>query len=176
MELKAASTPQQDEALLSPQELLAGSFLLHDVLVPAALLRPGDEAAEAGRVRLRPLKVATMALIAKAAREDDTLVPLLMVKESLVEPALSLEQIRQMHGGLMHFLVAAVNRISGLGAGDDAARGASASGIGEAHILLARHFGWTPAQVAELTPGQVAVYLAGIDRLPARDPARGPGQ
>ena len=33
------------------------------------------------------------------------------------------------------------------------------------HILLAKHFGWTPEQVSQLTPGQVAVYLAGIDQL-----------
>jgi hypothetical protein len=31
--------------------------------------------------------------------------------------------------------------------------------------LLARHFGWTPEQVSQLTPGQVAVYLAGVAKL-----------
>jgi hypothetical protein len=46
--------------------------------------------------------------------------------------------------------------------------------IGETHLQLARHFGWTPAQVAELTPGQVAVYLAGIERLLALDAERRP--
>jgi hypothetical protein len=39
---------------------------------------------------------------------------------------------------------------------------------------LARHFGWTPQQVSELTPGQVAVYLTGIERLMAFDAARNP--
>jgi hypothetical protein len=169
-----AVAPAEPDEILTAQELLAGSLLVHEVAVPAAVLRPGDEGESAGKVRLRPLKVATLALISKAAREDPSLVPLLMIKESLVEPALALEQIRQMHAGLLHFLVAAINRISGLGADAGAARGAATSVIGETHLQLARHFGWTPAQVAELTPGQVAVYLAGIERLLALDAERRP--
>lgn len=174
----AASTARQDGQILTAQELLAGSLLVHEVEVPPEVLLPGGGAMQAAgaAVRLRPLKVATLALIAKAAREDASLVPLLMVKESLVEPVLALEQIRQMHAGLLHFLVAAINRISGLEAGESAARNASSSVIGEAHLQLARHFGWTPAQVAELTPGQVAVYLAGIERLLALDAERRPAR
>ncbi len=162
--------------LLSAQELLAGSLLTYDVEVPASILQPGAEsgAARRGQVRLRPLKVATLALISRAAREDSSLAPLLMVKESLVEPQLPLEQIRQMHAGLVNFLVAAVNRISGLEREPSAAQNAAASAIGESHVLLAWHFGWTPAQVAELTPGQLAVYLAGIERLQAAGTPRKP--
>jgi hypothetical protein len=171
-----ASAAWQEQQMLTAQELLAGSLLVHDVAVPAAVLRPGAQAGQGagGKVRLRPLKVATLALIAKAAQDDPSLVPLLMIKESLVEPVLPLEQIRQMHAGLVHFLVVAINRISGLESSESAARTASDSAIGEAHLLLARHFGWTPAQVAELTPGQVAVYLAGIERLLALDAQRKP--
>src|SRR5580765_5805521 len=110
----AVASAERNDEILTAQELLAGSLLVHDVAVPAAVLRPGGEADAAGMVRLRPLKVATLALISKASREDPSLVPLLMIKESLVEPALALEQIRQMHAGLLHFLVAAINRISGL--------------------------------------------------------------
>ena len=168
----AVAPAERNDEILTAQELLAGSLLVHDVAVPAAVLRPSGEADAAGMVRLRPLKVATLALISKASREDPSLVPLLMIKESLVEPALALEQIRQMHAGLLHFLVAAINRISGLDADGNAARGAATSVIGETHLQLARHFGWTPAQVAELTPGQVAVYLAGIERLLALDAER----
>jgi hypothetical protein len=168
----AVASAERNDEILTAQELLAGSLLVHDVAVPAAVLRPSGEADAAGMVRLRPLKVATLALISNASREDPSLVPLLMIKESLVEPALALEQIRQMHAGLLHFLVAAINRISGLDADGNAARGAAASVIGETHLQLARHFGWTPAQVAELTPGQVAVYLAGIERLLALDAER----
>jgi len=171
----AVAPAERNDEILTAQELLAGSLLVHDVAVPAAVLRPGGEA-DAGKVRLRPLKVATLALISKASREDPSLVPLLMIKESLVEPALALEQIRQMHAGLLHFLVAAINRISGLDADGNAARGAASSVMGETHLQLARHFGWTPAQVAELTPGQVAVYLAGIERLLALDAERRPAR
>jgi hypothetical protein len=164
-----------ERPFLSAQELLAGSLLMHDVAVPDAVLRPGGDPsiAREALVRLRPLTVATLALISKAAREDPTLVPLLVVKESLAEPAMSLEQIRQMHAGLVHFLVAAINRISGLDPDQASARTAAASPIGEAHLQLARHFGWTPAQVAELTPGQVSAYLAGIQCLPAAGVERG---
>jgi len=168
----AVAPAERNDEILTAQELLAGSLLVHDVAVPAAVLRPDGEAESAGMVRLRPLKVATLVLISKASREDPSLVPLLMIKESLIEPALALEQIRQMHAGLLHFLVAAINRISGLDADGNAARGAATSVIGETHLQLARHFGWTPAQVAELTPGQVAVYLAGIERLLALDAER----
>ena len=119
----AVAPAERNDEILTAQELLAGSLLVHDVAVPAAVLRPGGEA-DAGKVRLRPLKVATLALISKASREDPSLVPLLMIKESLVEPALALEQIRQMHAGLLHFLVAAINRISGLDADGNAARSA----------------------------------------------------
>ena len=164
---------RKEGQFLAAQELLAGSLLVHDVTVPAAVLHPGAAAVAAdGKVRIRPLKVATLALISKASREDPSLVPLLMIKESLIEPALSLDQIRQMHAGLLHFLVAAVNRISGLDANPSAAQSASTTALGETHLQLARHFGWTPDQVAELTPGQVAVYLAGIERLLALDAER----
>jgi hypothetical protein len=165
-----ASAPTEGGLILTAQELLAGSLLAYDVVVPASVLRPDGEIGTEGRVRLRPLKVSTLALISRAAREDPSLVPLLMIKDSLLEPALALEQIRQMHVGLVHFLVSAINRISGLEVA--AVQDASASAVSEAHVLLARHFGWTPAQVAELTPGQVALYLAGVERLLALDATR----
>jgi hypothetical protein len=151
-------------SLLTPHELLAGGLLVHEVVVPAEVLSPAQPSDPAGarRVRLRPLKVATLALIAKASRDEATLVPALIVKESLVEPALSFDQVRQLHAGLVQFLLAEINRISGLDADGGAARAAAATAIGEAHVLLARHYGWTPAQVAELSPGQIAVYLGGL--------------
>jgi len=109
--------------------------------------------------------MATLTLISRAAREDVSLVPLLMIKESLVEPTLTLDQIRQMHVGLVHFLVSQVNKVSGLGADGEALEDTVNSPMGRTHILLAKHFGWTPEQVSQLTPGQVAVYLAGIEKL-----------
>jgi hypothetical protein len=170
-----------DDRLLSAHDLLAGSALVHEVEVPEQVLRPGAPAGgagatPAGRVKLRPLRIGTLALISKATREDPSLVPLLMIKDALVEPALQLDQIRQMHAGLVHFLVARINLISGLQASDADVAGTAASPIGQTHLLLARHFGWTPQQVAELTPGQVAVYLAGIERLLALDASAGTGR
>jgi len=155
-------------ALLTAQDLLAGSLLVHDVEVPAAVLNPGQPEATGSprRVQLRPLKVATLALISKAARDDAALVPLLMIKESLTAPVLAPEQVRQLHAGMVQFLVQQINRISGLEADGGAARDAASSAIGQAHLRLARHYGWTPAQVAELTPGQLAVYLADLGTAP----------
>lgn len=160
--------PEAASALLTSQELLAGSLLVHEVEVPAAVLNPGQPEAQGSprRVQLRPLKVATLALISKAAREDAALVPLLMIKESMVAPVLALDQVRQLHAGIVQFLVQQINRISGLEADGSAAREAARSAIGQAHLRLARHYGWTPAQVAELTPGQLAVYLADLGTAP----------
>ncbi len=158
---------------LSAQDLLAGSRLVHAVRVPGALLNPAEPGAAGGTVRLRPLSVGAMAVISRAARDDASLVPLLIVKEALVEPALSLDQVRQLHVGLVHFLVGEVNRASGLSAEGEAFDAALDAPATRAHLMLARHFGWTPEQVAQLTPGQVMVYLAGIDKLLAFERSRG---
>lgn len=162
---------------LSAQDLLAGGSLVHEIAVPEAVLRPRADAAAradlaAGYVRLRPLSVGTLALISRAAREDAGLVPLLMIKEALVEPSVSLEQARQMHVGLVHFLVEQINLVSGLGPDGAAYDNALQSPQGRAHLLLAKHFGWTPEQVAQLTPAQVMVYLAGIEKLLAFEEGR----
>ncbi|HWS86832.1 MAG TPA: hypothetical protein VN282_07700 [Pyrinomonadaceae bacterium] len=160
-------------SVLTAQDLLAGGQLVHEVAVPEAVLRPRADAADdggaAGLVRLRPLSVGTLALISRAARDDARLVPLLMIKESVVEPAVSLEQARQMHVGLVQFLVEQINVISGLGPDGSSYDGVLQSPVGRTHLLLAKHFGWTPEQVAQLTPAQVMVYLAGIEKLLAFD-------
>ena len=160
--------------LLSAADLLAGSKAVQNVTIPATVLQPasvgedagGDACAPAeGCVRMRPLSIAVLSLISRAAREDPGLIPLLMIKEAVVEPQLTLEQIRQMHVGLVYFLVEQVNRLSGLAADGATLDEAADSPLGRTHLLLAKHFGWTPEQVGQLTPGQVAVYLAGIEKL-----------
>ena len=153
--------------ILTAQDLLAGGTLVHDVCIPSEVLRPGGEGGAAGSslVRLRPLNVATLALISRAARDDAGLVPLLMIKEAFVEPALTLDQVRHMHVGLVHYLVGQINVISGLTAEGDTFAQAVSSPTGQAYLLLAKHFGWTPEQVSQLTPGQVAIYLAGVQAL-----------
>src|SRR5262249_47801628 len=103
---------------LSAQDLLAGSALIHEISIPEALLRPmsrrADAAPDDGVVRVRALSIGTLALISRAGREDAGLVPLLMIKEAVVDPVLTLDQIRQFHVGLVHFLVGQVNQVSGL--------------------------------------------------------------
>lgn len=153
--------------MLSAEDLLEGSKAIHDITVPPAILSPGDhanhDAAEGGQVRLRPLSIATLNLIARAARDDASLVPLLMIQEAMVEPAMNLNQIQRLHVGLVHFLVSQINLISGLSEDGESLTAAVNSPLGRTHLLLAKHFGWTPEQVSHLTPGQVAVYLAGIE-------------
>ena len=160
--------PGQD-GILSAQDLLAGSGIVHEVEIPPEILQPLSPAdgAARGKVRLRPLSVAALSMISRAARDDAGLIPLLMIKESVVEPALTLDQIRQMHVGMANFLVSRINALSGLEADEEIIGGVVEAPITQAHILLAKHFGWTPQQVGQLTPAQVAVYLAGIDRLSA---------
>jgi hypothetical protein len=172
-------------AVLSVDELLAGSKLIHTVQIPAAILTPGLLPGEIDRaangqlheapiaVRIRPLTLATMMLIAQAAREEASLVPLFMIKEAVVEPTLTIEQIRQMHVGLVHYLVGQINLRSGLEASGEMLTTTLQAPLGQTHLLLAKHFGWTPDQVSQLTPAQVAVYLAGIERLMAWDQAGG---
>jgi len=155
---------------LTAQDLLAGGSVTHEIEVPEGILKPGSTGQEDPRaVRLRPLSVGTLALISRAARDDAALIPLLMIKESMTEPAVTLEQIRMMHVGLVYFLIEQINRISGLGPDGQALEDAASAILGKSHILLARHFGWTPEQVAQLTPAQVGVYLAGIEKLLAMD-------
>jgi len=156
------------QTFLSDQDLLAGSSISHVVSIPHEILRPGSQPSEnipLGKVRLRPLSVGTLTLISRAAYEDASLIPLLMIKESLVEPTLRLDQIRQMHVGLVHFLVSQINIISGLRADGEMLNDTINSPLGRTHILLAKHFSWTPEQVSQLTPGQVAIYLAGVEKL-----------
>ena len=65
-------------------------------------------------MQLRPLTIGTFQLIMRAARDDAGMIPLLMIKESLVSPRLSLEQVRQLHLGLVNFLIAHIREVSGL--------------------------------------------------------------
>lgn len=105
---------------LTPDDLLMGSTIAFEVVIPDSILRPNyqeqssqDESPEL-IVQLRPLTIGMFQLIMKAARNDPGLIPLLMIKESLEQPKLSLEQIRSMHLGLVNFLIAQIRQISGL--------------------------------------------------------------
>jgi hypothetical protein len=98
--------------VLSPDDLLAGAAASFEVEVPGEVLHPGG--GEGGVVRLRPLTIGAFQLVLRASRSDPGLIPLLMVKEALVEPRLGLEQVKGLHLGLVTFLVERIREISGL--------------------------------------------------------------
>lgn len=109
------------EFQLTPEELLAGATMTYEVVVPRSILRPGENGKLSERdqnhemrVQLRPLTIGAFQLIMKAARNDAGLIPLLMIKESLAQPVLSLDQIKQLHLGLINFLIGHIRQISGL--------------------------------------------------------------
>jgi hypothetical protein len=101
---------------LSAEELLAGATITHQVAIPQHIIQPGSPHSQpaAAAVTIRPLTIGTFQLIMKAAKNDASLIPLLMIKESLVQPTLSLDQVRGLHLGLVNFLVAHIREISGL--------------------------------------------------------------
>src|SRR5512145_1930002 len=148
---------------VTPEELLAGKELTYDVDIPSDILRPAlDGRAGADRprcVRLRPLTVTDVQLIAKAAKDDEVLTSVLMIQQALVEPALKQHQIADMHSGLVGFLVDRINRISGLSTSEDEIQELVDAPIVRAFFVLAKEFSWTPQQVREMTVGQILGYL-----------------
>jgi hypothetical protein len=108
---------------LTPEDLLAGAENTFELVVPAELLNPtraiapnsvSNSGGDSRVVQLRPLTIGTFQLIMKAAKQDAGLIPLLMIKESLVQPSLGLEQIKQLPLGLVNFLIDHIRQISGL--------------------------------------------------------------
>lgn len=157
MPVTAPDQPTQ-AAFLTADELLAGSALSFEVAVPAALVEPGRPGL-AGKVRLRPLTVRDLQLISRAAKESDSLAGALMVHTAVQEPALSLAQVHALPIGLMEFLLAEVNRVSGLAVAARGLEQAAEQPIARAAHVLARQFGWTPQQLGELTLGQILLHL-----------------
>ncbi|MBI4873173.1 MAG: hypothetical protein HY822_00925 [Acidobacteria bacterium] len=145
-------------SFLTAEELLAGSAVVHEIGIPAPLLGEAGDA-EPKRVRLRPLTVRDVQRITKAARDGEVLLSALMLKEALVEPALSFEQVQSLNTGVARFLIEELNRISGLNLERPAAAEAVQAPMARACFLLAREFGWSPQEVGELTLGQVLLYL-----------------
>ncbi len=147
---------------LSSDDLLSGGELTHDIEVPSDILNPGLDLPESPapmRVKLRPLTVKMVQQVVKAAKDNDALTSVLMLKESLVEPVMNFEQIHRLHSGLAQFLLKEVNRISGLALEQDSLTEAVQAPLAKACFLLAKEFGWTHKEVGELTMGQVLIYL-----------------
>jgi hypothetical protein len=154
--------------MLTPEELLAGKSLTFDVAIPPEVLNPArspeTKISTGGEVRLRPLTVKDVQLIAKAAREDEVLTSVLMIQRALVEPKLKQQDIGEMPSGLVRFLIEHINRISGLTTDEEDVRAMAESPLVQAFFVLAREFNWTPDQVRSLTVGQVVGYLEMLSR------------
>jgi hypothetical protein len=150
--------------MLTAEELLAGSALTFEIEIPAEVLSPGNghtrnQGTAQGTVRLRPLTIRDLQLVARAAKENDTLVATLMVQRALVEPEMSVAQVATMQAGLVHFLLQHVNRISGITSSAEQLSAAIEAPLARAAFILAKEFGWTPQEVNSLTLGQVLLHL-----------------
>jgi hypothetical protein len=164
---------------LTVEDLLQGGRAVHRLEVPLDVLAPAGAPAGAGvpagsngaggdsepsTVVLRPLLLADLQRIQKAARQDETLTSVLMVQQALVEPAVSIDQVNHMHAGLVEFLLGEVNRISGLSLTGDQLTDVVQAPMARACFELSRHFGWTPEECAALTVGQLLLYLEMLGR------------
>ena len=118
---------------------------------------PGDRL-----VRLKPLTVRDLRLIARAAQQNEDLSGALMVRQSLVEPSLSLEELGALPAGLLQFLLREVNRISGISAAEEEVLDALEDPLVKASLLLSREMGWTPEEVGRLTLGETMLHVAAL--------------
>src|SRR3954462_6019038 len=138
---------------LNAEDLLAGGGTPHEVESSPEILAPTGSAAgsrgslPAARVKLRPLTVRDIQKISKAAKDNDSLLSILMVKEALITPALSFDQVHGLHTGLARFLLEEVHRISGLGLEDQSLAEAVQAPLAKACFVLAKEFGWSPQEV-----------------------------
>lgn len=162
---------------LAAEDLLAGAQATHRVELPPELLGR-DAGTAAGSVTLRPLTAGAVQRIAQAARDERVLASVLMVQQALVEPKLSVEQVGGLAAGLLQFLLDKANRLSGLSVADEDLDKAIRAPLTRACFVLAREFGWTPADCSALTVGQILLYLEMLARderpagLPPGAPAR----
>jgi hypothetical protein len=149
--------------MLAVEDLLAGSALTFDVEVPASVLRPGGQDPGGGElpetVRLRPLTVADLQTITRAAKDSDALTATLMVQRAVVEPELTIAEVTAMHVGLLQFLLERVNELSGVAVTRSQLADAVDAPLAKATFVLAEQFGWTPQEVGELTLGQILLHL-----------------
>lgn len=143
---------------LTTEQLLAGGSLTHEVEIPADLLRAGGING-ATAVVLRPLTVRDLQTIGKAARDDDNLSAALMIRQALVEPSLSHDQVAQLPAGVARYLLERINSISGISTPRNALEELVQAPLAKACFVLAKEFGWTPEQVSGMTIGQILLYL-----------------
>jgi hypothetical protein len=151
-------------AVLTVDQLLAGAGTTHTVVLPAHLAGDADDDDAPRTVVVRPLVLADVHRLRRAADGDDELAAALMLQQAIVEPELSYAQVQQLPAGLAEFLLGEVNRVSGLSLGADQVEQLVHAPVARAVFTLSREFGWTPEQCAELTVGQVLLYLEMLGR------------
>jgi hypothetical protein len=155
---------------LTADELLAGAAMTYKVGIPEALVRPDDgngaapSGAMIGEVTVRPLALRDIERITRAAKEQRLLTSVLMVQQALVAPAMTIDQVGNLPAGVVQFLLQRINSISGLSLDADGLEQAVRAPLSRACFVLSREFGWTPAECAELTVGQVLLYLEMLAR------------
>ena len=149
--------------MLTTEDLLFSAEITHQVVIPPHILRPAEEKTETedgpATVELRPLRLIDLQRIQKAGQDQHHLTSVLMVQQALVQPKMSIDQVNNLHAGLVQFLLAEVNRISGLAVSSDELQQTVQAPLAKACFILAREFGWTPEQCADLSMGQVLLYL-----------------
>ena len=154
-----------------PRSCCSGPRRPHVVEIPPELLEPAGGGGDAApsTVVLRPLVLADVQRIQRAARDERALTSVLMVQQALVEPKLTVEQVQPHARGPGR--VPARARSTGSAACRSAATScdeAVQAPLARACFVLAREFGWTPDECAALTVGQVLLYL---ELLGSGDPA-----
>jgi hypothetical protein len=149
---------------LTAEDLIAGGSVTHTVSFTERQLGTGPSDAVAGEVELRPLTLRDVQRVHKAAKDQRALTSVLMVQQALVSPPMTVEAVSGLSAGVVQLLLRKVNEISGLSLDEDDLDAAVKAPMARACFVLAREFGWTPAECAELTVGQVLLYLEMIAR------------
>lgn len=144
---------------LTADDLLAGGNVKHDVVIPAELLNHNGEASLDSQVVLRPLTVSDLQRIDRASRDDESLSAGLMIQQAIVDPAVNLDQVRQLPAGLARFLIEKINSISGISTARDELTELVQAPLARACFILSKEFGWTPEEVSGMTIGQILLYL-----------------
>ena len=101
--------------ILSAEDLLAGTDTSFEIAIPDSVFQPnGLQNGQMPSVKVKPLSIGVFQLIIKGAKEDAGLIPVLMIKEGMAEPKLTVQQIKALPVGLVEFLVEQIRNVSGL--------------------------------------------------------------
>lgn len=148
--------------MLTAADLLSGSEQTHSIEIPAHMV--SEDAGAQRSVELRPLVLADVARLNKAARDDGELSSALMIQQAMIDPKLTLDQVHGLSAGLVEFLVGEINQVSGLSLDGDDLSQLIQEPLSRAVFVLSTEFGWTPDRCADLTVGQVLLYLEMLAR------------